>query len=149
LKTTLALMTALAVVGCAQPSQGAPDSRTAGAAVVASVSGPGGGPRTIVDGDLSTGWAGPEAPYWFEIDLGEQLEIETVRALVGRGFLGRVAINVGVHEDPGRQPATFQDGFAAGGWLETRVGYEARFIRISVEEADGLTIWMEVEVLLG
>lgn len=117
-----------------------------GGTVAASEPGPGGGVRVVVDGDLNTGWSGPAAPYWFEIDLGEQTPIKHVRLLSGRDVDAHITVNVGVHDNPGRQPGSFDGPVVSGVWLEVNVGYEARFVRVTVAAADGPTTWMELEV---
>lgn len=102
----------------------------------------------MIDGDISTGWTGPEVPYWFEIDLGEQLPIATVRLLTGRDLSGEVRVHVGVHDNPGRQPGSLTN-LTAGTWVEVPVGYEARFVRVWVDEGPSETSWLEVDVVAG
>lgn len=102
--------------------------------------------RTIIDGDLNTAWTGPEPPYWFEVDLGEQVMIGEVRLLPGRDADAMVMISVGVHDNPGRQPGSVSS-VTAGEWIAVEVGYEARFIRVTTIEAAGMTSWIELEVI--
>ena len=147
------VLATLAVVSCSETSTIEGDAGASnlavGAAVISSSPGPGSGVRTVADGDMNTGWTGPDAPYWFEIDLGQQVAIERIRVLVGRDVVAKVGVNVGVHDNPGRRPGSFDGALPGGDWLDVVVGYEARFIRVTVEEADGPETWLEVEVIPG
>ncbi len=147
------VLATLAVVSCSETSTIEGDAGVSnlavGAAVISSSPGPGSGVRTVADGDMNTGWTGPDAPYWFEIDLGQQVAIERIRVLVGRDVVAKVGVNVGVHDNPGRRPGSFDGALPGGDWLDVVVGYEARFIRVTVEEADGPETWLEVEVIPG
>lgn len=147
------VLAALAVVSCSGTTTIADDAGVSnlavGASVISSSPGPGSGVRTVADGDMNTGWTGPDPPYWFEIDLGEQVAIERVRVLVGRDVVAKVGVNVGVHDNPGRRPGSFDGALPGGDWLDITVDYEARFIRVTVEEADGHATWLEVEVIPG
>ena len=147
------VLATLAVVSCSETSTIEGDAGVSnlavGAAVISSSPGPGSGVRTVADGDMNTGWTGPDAPYWFEIDLGQQVAIERIRVLVGRDVVAKVGVNVGVHDNPGRRPGSFDGALPGGDWLDVVVGYEARFIRVTVEEADGPATWLEVEVIPG
>lgn len=100
----------------------------------------------MVDGDLSTAWSGPQPPYWFEIDLGVQVLIDSVRLQVGQDLAADVRVNVGAHDNPGRNPGTFER-LESGEWLVVEVGYEARFVRVSVDATETPTAWLEVQVL--
>ncbi len=147
------VLATLAVVSCSETSAIEGDAGVSnlavGAAVISSSPGPGSGVRTVADGDMNTGWTGPDSPYWFEIDLGQQVAIERIRVLVGRDVVAKVGVNVGVHDNPGRRPGSFDGALPGGDWLDVVVGYEARFIRVTVEEADGPETWLEVEVIPG
>lgn len=147
------VLATLAVVSCSETSTIEGDAGASnlavGAAVISSSPGPGSGVRTVADGDMNTGWTGPDSPYWFEIDLGQQVAIERIRVLVGRDVVAKVGVNVGVHDNPGRRPGSFDGALPGGDWLDVVVGYEARFIRVTVEEADGPETWLEVEVIPG
>lgn len=147
------VLATLAVVSCSETSTIERDAGVSnlavGAAVISSSPGPGSGVRTVADGDMNTGWTGPDLPYWFEIDLGQQVAIERIRVLVGRDVVAKVGVNVGVHDNPGRRPGSFDGALPGGDWLDVVVGYEARFIRVTVEEADGPETWLEVEVIPG
>lgn len=143
---------ALAVASCSGTTTIAGDagvSNLTAGDVISSAPGPGSGVRTVTDGDMNTGWTGPDPPYWFEIDLGRQVAIERVRLMVGRDVVAKVGVNVGVHDNPGRRPGSVDGAIPAQDWLDFAVGYEARFIRVTVEEADGPATWLEVEVIPG
>ncbi len=153
-RVSLPLAVLMLMVACdgpsSSPSSTAVDANLAlEASLTSSDPGAGGGLRNLVDGDVSTGWTGPAGPYWFELDLGAQVEVGAVRLLAGADSDAVVYVNVGVHDNPGRRPGEHRDGLQGGGWLETPVGYESRFVRVTVERASPHITWLEVEVVAG
>lgn len=105
-----------------------------------------------LDGSIDTSWvSGLNAPQWIEFDLGEPIEISTIRLTVDQGSPGLSVhrVHAGAHDNPGRLAATLEGETSDGDVLEAEVGYEVEFIRVLTTESPSWAAWAEIEIDIG